>query len=151
MPAAIGLFPFYDEPAKTRALTLTTTAQFGSVLMADVVTDPSSAKATTGAGVTGIVGVVNTSQGDPNNSGLFPVGGTVDGAHGGIVPVLFDANVILTREATIISGATAGTAKVLGAEGAPYDVIGYYAGQNKTIGASPDLGSVRLDIHRVEA
>ena len=151
MSAALGFFPFYNRPGVCNTRKLTTTAAPWMVLMADAVNDPSSAKKATGAGVTAVLGVIVTPQGDPNNSGNFAIGDLVDVAETGNVPVLFDAGTVLTREATIISGATAGTAKVLGAEAKPYDVIGYYAGEAKTIGGSPDVGSVRLDMHRVEA
>jgi hypothetical protein len=148
---AIGLFPFYDRVTRSKARNIKTgTAQGrGAVMMIDG-TDPADCKQLTGAGVTGLLGVVADAQGDPNNSGIFPNGSIVNVAEEGTVPVLFDAATVITRGATIISGATAGTAKVLAAEGKPYDVIGY-AEEAKTIGGSPDTAAVRLSLHRVEA
>lgn len=146
---AIGNFPFYDRAFASKARTLTEAASPHMVLMIDG-TDPAAVKKSTGAGVSGIVGVLNDPQGDPNNSGAFAQNDVVNVAESGTVPVLFCANESVVRGGVVISGSTAGCAKMRAAEGAPYDIIGI-AEETKTIGSSPDTASVRLTLHRIPA
>ena len=142
---AIGLFPFYDRPVVEKVRTLTVAASPHMLVMVDGTT-PDGVKPTTGAAVSGVVGVINDPQGDPNNSNAFPIGGTVNVCEVGTVPILFCASESVVRGNPVIAGATAGCAKMYAAEGA-CDIIGF-AEETKTIGASPDLASVRLSLHR---
>ena len=140
----IGNFPFYDRAVVSKPRTLTGAASPCMLVMVDG-TDPDAVKPTTGAAVSGIAGVISTEQGDPNNGGAHAQGDVVDCVEIGTVPVLFQANESVVRGNPVISGATAGCAKMWAAEGA-CDVIGF-AEETKTIGASPDVASVRLAFH----
>lgn len=140
----IGLMPSRSNPADFDTVTLTVaTAKYGSVLTKVGETTHDGAHITTTAGEQPS-GVCN-SQGDPNNSGLFAIGAVVSMARGGDAEVLFDAGTVLTVGAKIIASGTDGTAKVLEAETDPYWLLGT-SNEDRTIGASPGLASVRLSI-----
>lgn len=144
---SIGLMPPLARPSDPRTGTLTVaTAQYGSVLTMSGTTNHDDIKITTSAGEQP-VGVC-TSQGDPNNSGLFASGSQVSYARGGDVEVLMAAGTVLTVGAKIIAGGTAGTAKLLAAETDPYWLLGT-SNEDRTIGASAGLASVHLSIQWV--
>lgn len=147
--ADIGLFPPYSrvEHATTRTMTVAT-GKYGMIVVPDGAAH-ADAKISVDAGETKLLGVI-CSQGDPNNSGLFATGANVSVADEGIVEVLFPAGTVIARGDTIIASGDNGHAKVLGAEGKPYDVLGY-AEQGITIGAAAGYASVRLQIHTVPA
>lgn len=148
-------FPSYDrlQAGGSTRRNLTNQASAYSVVVAETASsnaNPEDVTPSTSAGQTGIVGVINDPQGDPDNSGLFPAGTSVSIAESGKVPVLIVSGAVLTKRCTLIASGTAGMAKVLGAESKPYDVIGYYDDVPQTLTANTAL-SVELNIHRVEA
>lgn len=148
-------FPTYDrvQAGGVTARRLTASAAPHSIVIADTAggnTNPEDVTPSTAAGQTGVVGVINDPQGDPNNSDAFPSGTMVSVAEHGKVPVLIVSGSVLTKRCTLIASGTAGMAKVLGAEAKPYDVIGYFDDEPQTLAADTAL-SVELNIHRVEA
>lgn len=146
-------FPSFDRLSPGGSTRRNLTAQAGAyyVVVADGGTsNPEDVTPSTTAGQVGIVGVINDPQGDPDNSGLFPVGASVSVAEDGKVPVMIVSGSVLTKRCTLIASATAGMAKVLGAEAKPYDVIGYYDDVPQTLTANTAL-SVELNINRVQA
>jgi hypothetical protein len=149
----MSLFPSFDRllPGGSTARNLTASAAPASIVVADSGTsNAEDVTPSSSAGQVGIVGVINDPQGDPNNSDAFPSGSRVSVAEHGKVPVMIVTGAVLTKRCTLIASATAGQAKVLGAESAPYDVIGYFDDVPQTLSAATAL-SVELNIHRVEA
>lgn len=148
--ADINLFPPFSRPAKSQAGTVASgTVKRGYVLVDGATAAHADVKPCSAAGETKLVGVC-TSQGDPNNSDAIAVGDTCEVAYDGDVEVMFPAGTVIAMEDIIIASATAGHAKVLGAEGKPYMVLGR-AKQAITIGAAAGLASVRLQIYTVPA
>lgn len=152
---AHGKFPFYNRslPGGTTARTLTAAAAPYSIVVATTAgsnANPNDVTPSTGAGETLIVGVISDPQGDPNNSGNFASGDVVNVMEHGKCPVLLVSGSVLTKRCTIIASGTAGMGKVLGAESAPYDVLGYFDDVPQTLAADTAL-SVELAIHRIPA
>lgn len=148
--ADINLTPPFCRPGKSQAgIVATGTVKYGYVLVDGATAAHADVKPCTSAGETKLVGVC-TSQGDPNNSGAFATGDQVDVAYDGDAEVMFPAGTVIAMEDIIIASATAGHAKVLGAEAKPYMVLGR-AKQAITIGAAAGLASVRLQIEHVPA
>ena len=145
---ANGLFPFYNRPIpgaiKARKL-VTTKAKTGMIMVADHATAPEGVTPCSSAGQTALVGVISDPQGDPNDSGQFPVNGTINVCEMGTIPVLLLADTYAEGDA-IIASATTGCGKKLGAESVAYGVLGYFDDVPGTYGATTLL-SVRLNIH----
>jgi len=146
---SIGLMPPKSRPSDFMTGTTTVaTAKYGSVMTFSGTANHDDVKITTTAGEQSIG--VCASQGDPNNSGLFPTGAQVSIAREGDVEVLFDAAEGLVVGAKVIASGTDGVAKILGAESTPYWILGECL-EARTIGSSPGLGSVRLRRQWVDA
>jgi hypothetical protein len=148
-------FPAFDRPLPggTTRRNLTNQAGAGYIVVGDTSGGNVNAEdvtPSTAAGQTGVIGVINDPQGDPNNSNLFPAGSSVSVAEHGKVPVMIVSGSVLTKRCTLVASATAGMAKVLGGEAKPYDVIGYYDDVPQTLGANTAL-AVELNVHRIEA
>jgi hypothetical protein len=118
-------------------------AQFGSILVQAGTGNHADMQTTTTAGATGVMGVV-TSQGDPNNSGLFAVGDQASVRDLGDAEVLVVAGTYAVGD-PIITSTTAGAGKKLAAESGA-DVLGYSL-QAITLAATGRI-SVRLQITR---
>lgn len=123
-------------------------AQFGTVLITANTANHSEMVTTTSAGTTGVQGVV-TSQGDPNNSGLFAVNDIVSVRDQGDAQILVLGGVSYAETDLLITSTTAGVAKKLESETGSMDVIGYPV-QKVTTGSASQLISVRLNIHRIK-
>lgn len=143
---ANGLFPFYNRPGivKPRKL-VTTKAKTGMIMIKDHATAPEGVTPCSSAGQLAVAGVISDPQGDPNDSGQFPVNSVINVAETGTIPVQLLADTY-AEDDVIIASATAGCGKKLGAESVPYCVLGYYDDVPQTIGATTLL-SVRLNIH----
>lgn len=148
--ASIGLNPpkVRGTEFETRRMTVAT-GKKGMLVVPSGDGTHDGAKIATTAGETKLLGVIKN-EGDPNNSGLFPTGANVSVQKDGPAEVLFDAAEAITEGDTIIASGTDGHAKVLGAEGKPYTVLGY-AAETRTIGAAAGFASVNLQIHTVPA
>lgn len=148
--ADINLMPPFGQNGHSFAgIVATSTCKYGSVLVDGATGNHADVKQCTSAGETKLVGVCQ-SQGDPNNSGLFVVGDQVEVRDEGYAEVLFPAGTVIAMEDIIIASATAGHAKVLGAEAKPYMILGR-AKQAITIGAAAGLASVKLALEYVPA
>ncbi|MEO9194592.1 MAG: hypothetical protein ABI445_13110 [Polyangia bacterium] len=120
-------------------------AQFGAVVVSSGALGHANMATTTTAGDPLVAGVV-TSQGDPNNSGLFAIGDEVSVTDLGDVLVLVAGGTTLARGDRLIAAATPGLAKKLAAE-TNVCVLGESL-QDVTTGALPQLVSCRLQLQR---
>lgn len=120
-------------------------AKFGSVLVFSGTDSHADMATTTSAGATKVAGVV-TSQGDPNNSGLFAVDDEVSVRDDGDVELLVLGSVAYARGDLLITSTTAGVAKKLAAETGA-DIIGECL-QDITTGSNPQRISCRLRLNR---
>lgn len=120
--ADIGLNPPKATKLHSRTGVMTDAlAKFGAVLVSAATGNHADMATTTAAGAAAVMGVV-TSQGDPNNSGLFAVGEEVSVADLGDVEIQVVAGTYAVGDA-LITSTTAGCAKKRAAE-AGADVIG---------------------------
>lgn len=117
-------------------------AKFGSVVVASGTLGHADVATTTSAGAATVVGVV-TSQGDPNNSGLFAVGDVVSLQDLGDVEILVLGSTTYARGDKLITSTTAGVAKKLASETGNMTIIGEVL-QDVTTGTNPQLISCRL-------
>lgn len=122
--------------------------KFGSVVQFDSGNDDhDSMVATAATGATGIMGVV-TSQGDPNNSGLFATGDNFSVQTQDFAQVLVLGSASYDKTDMLIASATKGVAKKRESETGLMDVIGYPV-QKVTTGTASQLISVRLNLHKI--
>ncbi len=126
------------------------TVTFGMVVIYDTATNNfRDVKLPAGAGSISVAGVV-ADHGDPNSSGTFATGEEFGVCVDGIVEVLLDASQAAVKGAYAVTGATAGTVKPIGAESAPYSIVGQFM-QTLTAGATPTLVSLRVGLHHRQA
>lgn len=123
-------------------------AQFGSVLIYSGTSSHADMSTTASAASAKVAGVC-TSQGDPNNSGLFAVGDSVSVRDLGDVQILVLPNTAFARGDKLITTTTAGVAGPLGATTGAMDIIGESL-QDVTTGALPQLISCRLNIQHAK-
>ncbi len=119
-------------------------AKFGSVVIKSGTTSHCDMATTATASTVGVMGVV-TSQGDPNNSGLFAVGDEVSVRDLGDVEILVLGSTAYARGDKLITSTTAGVAKKLESETGAMDIIGEVL-QEVTTGTLPQRISCRLSI-----
>jgi hypothetical protein len=142
----INLNPFRsDRRLFTAGVATVATIKYGMAVIGDTLTtNASDVKLPAGAGAVGVRGIV-ADQGDPNNAGLFAVGDSFGICTDGYTEALLDAGQIATKDAPAITGATPGTIKPVGAEVAPYDIVGTFAQTfDNSGGAAPVLVSLRV-------
>lgn len=117
-------------------------AQFGSVVVKSGTTGHSDMATTASAGAAGVMGVV-TSQGDPNNSGLFASGDEVSVRDAGDVEILVLGSTAYARGDRLITSTTAGVAKKVASETGLMTIIAEVL-QDVTTGTASQLISARL-------
>lgn len=110
----------------------------GAIVIYDTTVSGQQCKAPTGAGNTGIAGVIVGQQPAAGTA----VGDTVEVAYEGFVPVQIGAGLTVTVGDKLITGATDGSAKTRGAT-VTCDVIGICE-ETLTAGTNNDLATVRI-------
>jgi hypothetical protein len=146
----IGLNPFRSDRRLFEGGVATGSGiKYGMVVIGDTgTTNARDVKLPTGAGNTGVRGVVSD-QGDPNSSDGFAVGDEFGICVEGVVEVLLDAGESCVKDAPAITGTTAGTVKPIASESAPYDVVGQFAQTyNNSSGLTPVLVSMKMGLYR---
>lgn len=141
--------PRSDRRINEGCVSTVATITFGMVVIGDTgTTNFRDVKLPAGAGGTGVRGVVQD-QGDPNNLGKFATGEEFGVTVEGLCEVLLDAGAIATKDAPCITGATPGTVKPVGAEAAPYDIVGQFAQTyDNSAGSAPVLVSAFVRPYR---
>lgn len=122
-------------------------AKFGSVLVSSGVGGHADMSTTTTPGDPKATGIV-TSQGDPNNSGLFAVGDEASVRDLGDAELLVLGSTTYARGDRLIASATAGVAKKLAGETGDLCLIGESL-QDVTTGTNPQRISCRLLMQRI--
>lgn len=143
--------PRSDRRTSAGSVATVTGITYGMVVIGDTsTTNFRDVKLPSGAGNTGVRGVVQD-HGDPNNSGQFAIGDEFGVCVEGYVEVLLDNGVSAVKDAPLITGATAGTVKPIGAESAPYDIVGYAAQSYTNSTGGPVLISMLCKPQRRQA
>lgn len=146
--ADIGLNPPKAGNVHSRTGVMTDAlASFGAVLVSAANGNHADMVTTTSAGATGVMGVV-TSQGDPNNNGLFAVGDDASVRDLGDAEVQVVAGTYAVGD-PLITSTVAGCAKKRAAETGA-DVLGYSL-QAITTSANGQRISARILISRAGA
>lgn len=141
--ADIGLNPPVASKVHSRTGVMADAlAKFGSCLIASGTTEHALMITTTTAGDSQVMGVV-TSQGDPNNSGLFAAGDEASVQDIGDVQILVLGSATYARGDKLITSTTAGVAKKLASETGSMTIIATVL-QDVTTGTNPQLISARL-------
>ncbi len=117
-------------------------AKFGSPVVKSGTTSHCDMATVASAGAAGVLGVV-TSQGDPNNSGLFAIDDDVSVRDLGDVEILVLGGVSYARGDRLITSATAGVAKKLASETGLMSIIAEVI-QPVTTGTNPQRISAKL-------
>lgn len=147
--ADIGLNPPKKGNVHSRTgVMIDALAKFGSVLVYSGTSGHADMATTTSAAAATVAGVV-TSQGDPNNSGLFAIGDEVSVRDLGDVEILVLGSVTYARGDKLITTTTAGVAGKLGSTTGAMDIIGEVL-QDVTTGTNPQLISCRLNIQHAK-
>lgn len=125
-------------------------AQFGSIVVSYSNINHADMATSTTAGDPTVMGVV-TSQGDPNNSGLFAVGDQASVRDLGDTAVLvLGAGAAYARGDRIIQSTTAGVGKKLAGETGDLCMVGEVLQDCTTGAAASQLISVRVNVQRIK-
>jgi hypothetical protein len=118
--------------------------KFGHVVVAAATANHADAALPAGAGASGVMGIVTDQMGPAGSA----IGDTISVRDAGDAEVFLDTGQSVNVDDVLITGATPGTVKPIGAEAAPYDVVGRSLQKYTNDTGVPSRISCRLGIQR---